>query len=103
MRTFQKIYTTDALQQRLQDNIANSFNQFEQLPQLDSLIVKDVVLSAAGDNIVSHKLNRPIQGWQIIRLNANAVIYESTTVNNQPSSVVILKTTANCTVSILFF
>ena len=103
MRTFQKIFTPDPLQQRLQDNIANSFNQIEKLPQLDSTIVKDVVLSGAVDTFVEHKLARPIQGWQVIRQNANAVVWESSTTNEQPSSLVILRASATCTVSILFF
>ncbi len=103
MRVFQKIYTEDALQQRLQDNIANSFNQFEKLPQLDSVIVKDVVLSSTIDNVVEHKLSRPVQGWQVVRQNANAVVYESSTTNTAPSSVILLRASASCTVSILFF
>lgn len=103
MRIFKKIFTDDPLQQRLQDAVALSFNQFEKLPQLDSVIVKNVVLSAAVDNNVAHGLTRPIQGWQIVRLNANAVVYESTTVNTAPDSIVILRTSATCTVSILFF
>jgi len=103
MRLFRKIFTDDPLQQRLQDSIAQSFQQFEKLPQLDSVIVKDITLSSAIDNLVEHKLGREIVGWQIIRQNANAVVYESTTINTTPSSFVILKASATCTVSILFF
>lgn len=103
MRIFKKIYTDDPLQQRLQDAIANSFNQFEKLPQLDSVIIEDVVLKAGIDNQVQHTLQRRVVGWQIIRLNANAVVYESTTTNTLPSSVILLRTSADCTVTILFF
>lgn len=103
MRIFRKIFTDDPLQQRLQDSIAQSFNQFETLPQLDSVIVKDVVLSGAVDNNISHGLNRPIQGWQIIRKSANADVWESTTVNTAPSSFVILRASTTVTVSFIFF
>jgi hypothetical protein len=103
MRVFRKIFTDDPLQQRLQDSIAQSFSQFEKLPQLDSVIVKDITLSAAVDNNVEHKLGREIVGWQVIRQNANAVVYESSTINTTPSSFVILRTSATCKVSILFF
>jgi hypothetical protein len=103
MRVFRKIFTEDPLQQRLQDSIAQSFAQFEKLPQLDSVIVKNIALSAAVDNAVEHKLGREIIGWQIIRQNANAVVYESPTVNTTPSSFVILRASATCTVTILFF
>lgn len=103
MRVFRKIFTDDPLQQRLQDSIAQSFSQLEKLPQLDSVIVKNVTLSAAIDNLVEHKLGREIVGWQIIRQNANAVVYESSTVNTTPSAFVILRTSAACTVTILFF
>ena len=103
MKIFQKIFTQDPTQQRFQDNVANSFSVLEKLPQLDSNIVTDVSLIAGGDNQVVHKLDRPIQGWQIIRIDAAAIVYESATVNVQPSAVVIFNTTVNCKVSILFF
>lgn len=103
MRVFRKIFTDDPLQQRLQDSIAQSFAQFEKLPQLDSVIVKDITLSSTIDNLVEHKLGREIVGWQIIRQNANAVVYESSTINTTPSSFVILRASAACTVTILFF
>lgn len=103
MRTFQKIFTADPLQQRLQDNIANSFNQIEQLPQLNSTIVTNVVLLGGVDTFVEHKLARQIQGWQIIRINANAVVWDSATKNAQPTSLIILQASVTCTVSILFF
>jgi hypothetical protein len=103
MRIFKKIFTDDPLQQRLQDAVALSFNQFEKLPQLDSVIVENVTLSSAVDNNVSHTLNRPIQGWQLIRQDSNAVVWESSTVNTAPSSIIILRASANCKVSILFF
>lgn len=103
MRIFRKIFTDDPLQQRLQDSIAQSFQQFEKLPQLDSVIVSDVTLASGIDNQVEHKLNRPIQGWQIIRKDANADVWESSTVNTAPSSVIILRASATVKISIIFF
>lgn len=103
MRIFKKIFTDDPLQQRLQDAIALSFSQFEKLPQLDSVIIEDIDLTIAVDNQVQHSLQRRVIGWQIIRINAAATVYESPTVNTLPSSTIILRTTANCKVSILFF
>jgi hypothetical protein len=55
------------------------------------------------DNNVAHTLNRPIQGWQLVRQDSNAVVWESSTVNTAPSSIIILRASANCKVSILFF
>jgi hypothetical protein len=103
VKRFQKIFTDDPLQQRLQDSIANSFNAFETLPQLDSVLVENITLFAGGDNQVNHNLKRKLIGWQIIRQNAAAIVYESDTTNTQPSSVIILKTTIDCTVSFIFF
>lgn len=103
MRIFRKIFTEDPLLQRLQDAIAASFNQFEKLPQLDSVVIQDVTLTSGIDNEVEHKLTRPIQGWQIIRKNANADVWESSTVNTTPSSAVILRSSATVKVTILFF
>jgi hypothetical protein len=103
VRIFRKIFTEDPLLQRIQDAIAASFQQFEKLPQLDSVIIKDITLASGIDNQVEHKLSRPIQGWQIIRKDANANVWESTTVNTTPSATIILRTSATVKVTILFF
>jgi len=103
MRIFRKIFTEDPLLQRLQDAIAASFQQFEKLPQLDSVIIKDITLASGIDNQVEHKLGRSIQGWQIIRKDANANVWESATANTTPSSTIILRSSATVKVSFLFF
>lgn len=103
MRIFRKIYTDDLLQQRLQDSIAASFQQFETLPQLDSVIVEDVTLLPNQDNVVEHKLARKLIGWQIIRQDAQADVWESSTVNSAPSSSIILRSSAIVKLSFIFF
>lgn len=103
MQIFRKIYTDDLLQQRLQDSVAASFQYFEKLPQLDSVIVQDVILSSGIDNAVEHKLNRKLTGWQIIRKDANADVWESSTVNSTPSKTIILRSSATVKLSFIFF
>lgn len=103
MKKLKKVFTENEAVQALQDNVADYVTQLDVLPQLDSHIISEVTLNSAVDNIVPHELGRLIQGWQLVRQNANAVVWESSTVNENPKSYVILRSSATCTVSILFF
>lgn len=86
----------------LQDSLKNVFNTILNLKLLDYTIVKDVVITTA-DTFVSHKLSRPVIGYIFIRKNAGVTIWESTTLNKANSSVIILKSSATVTTTILFF
>ena len=103
MKKLKKHFTQDQDISAVQDNVADYLNQLDRLPQLDSHIIRDVVLNSAVDNQVAHELNRNIEGWQIIRKNANAVVWESSTTNPSPTKFVLLRASAACKVTILFF
>ena len=103
MKKLKKVFTKNEDVQALQDNVAHYLVQLDSLPELDSHFIQDIRLTSAVDNIVPHELNRRIQGWYVVRQNANAVVYESSTVNDNPTAYVILRASATCTVSIIFF
>jgi hypothetical protein len=103
MKKLKKHFTSDQDISAVQDNVADYLNQLDRLPQLDSHIIADITLNSAVDNAVAHELGRNIEGWQIIRKNANAVIWESPTVNESPTKLVLLRASAACKVTILFF
>lgn len=86
----------------LQDSLKNVFNTILNLKLLDYVIVEDVVIGTT-DTFVSHKLGRPVIGYIIIRRNAGTSIWESVTLNKAPSSVIILRSSATVTTTILFF
>jgi hypothetical protein len=67
------------------------------------LLTKIVLKTALGDNIVSHGLGRNYIGYVVVNNNNAAVVYTSGTTNTLPGLNIILKTTADCTVSLFIF
>jgi hypothetical protein len=88
---------------QVQDNVDLSISQIQGSPFVNGSFVV-VTLSAAGsDNLINHGLDRNIQGWVVVNKNANADVWESSTVNNFPSKQIILKASATVTVKLYFF
>lgn len=71
-------------------------------PQNQSIILPDIVL-AIGDNVIPHTLNKTLQGWQVVRINAAAAIYDKQATNNSADRNLILNSSAVATVSLEVF
>lgn len=87
---------------RLQDALAEAFVALGRVPLLDVNIVREQQLFT-GVNTVSHGLDRPILGWLIVDRNSGAQIYRVRTPTEIPARNVVLQTSADVIVSILFF
>lgn len=85
----------------LESAVADFAKQISSKPQLDSVLVKNVRLFASSDNPVPHLLGREYVGWQLTDLDANAVVWRSST--QLKDKFLTLRTSADCTVSILVF
>jgi len=70
--------------------------------QNQSIILPGIVL-AVGDNVIRHTLNRTLQGWQIVRINAAAAIFDKQATNNTADQNLILNSSAIATVSLEVF
>jgi hypothetical protein len=57
----------------------------------------------SGDNIISHKLGRNIQGWGVVLISGVANIYDKQSTNQKPGLFLILNSSASVTVSIEVF
>lgn len=66
-------------------------------PVLNGIILSNVSL-AIGDNMISHKLDRKLIGWQIIRLRGPATIYDKQDSVERPNQ--FLKLNSNAIVKI---
>lgn len=76
MRSVSLVQTTDRNVNQLQQNILQALRPLLQSPLLNGVIVQDQVLSI-GDNVITHGLDRPIQGWFPCRvLDAACALYE---------------------------
>lgn len=68
-------------------------------PIVNGLQLDNIVLTI-GDNVINHKLGRKLQGWIIVRKNAQAGIFDTQDVNQMPQLTLNLTSDADVTVSL---
>ncbi len=66
-------------------------------------IILDAIPLAIGDNVISHTLNRNLQGWSVVRINAAAALYDKQATNNSADRNLIINSSAVCVVSLEVF
>lgn len=102
--TFQTINTSDQDLQIIQSNISKVIQPLENGPMVNGVLLKNISLTTAVDNLIQHGLGRTPVIFFIGNLNANAVVWSpvSTSLNGASAntSVINLKCSANCIVSI---
>lgn len=99
-KAFKKAYTTDQDLNAVQENVEESLAPLIKNPLLDGIILSNVELTT-GDNDISHKLGRKLQGWVIVDRDANANIYRKT--SSTPTLTLKLNSSATVTVSLYVF
>lgn len=87
---------------QMQTKWASILNPLLGNPSAQSIILPNVML-ASGLNVVNHKLDKPLTGWRIIRINASATIYDSQDQNKMPDLTLLLNSSAPCMVSLEVF
>ena len=88
----------------LNSNVSRVFKSLYPNPLLNNpVIVKGLSFSSGVDLSINHKLNRPVTGFIVINSNSAVNIFQSSTSNNAPNALIILKSNANSIVDILFF
>lgn len=99
-----KINFTNPDISKFQDEVGN---EFDGLPTKYPLISGQnnlvEVAIGTGDTIVNHGLKRPVQGFLVVRKQAQTDVWESTTSNAQPQNQIILKASVAATVTLYFF
>lgn len=71
-------------------------------PVNSSILLTNIAL-VTGSNSVSHKLNKPLTGWVIVRKRAVSDIFDTQDSNPTPSLTLLLTASANVTVDILVY
>jgi hypothetical protein len=100
VKPFRPINVKDPDLMRVQDSVKETFSSIVRSPLLNgNTVVVDLVTSLTE---VSHGLNRNIQGWFIIRQNAQAAIWEPSE-SDTPNKTTRLEASAAVTVTIYFF
>lgn len=87
-----------------QDNVSAALSQILGKDQLDSTIVKDVVLLPGVVNKVPHMLGRQLTGYVVVRCHGGfPVIYDVQDTNKTPHLLLYLMSATNITVDLLVF
>lgn len=86
---------------RVQDNVNSAFIPLQSAQIINGQVLKGILLTTGQDNPVSHKLGRELVGYIVIKKNANADVWDSTSAT--PTLTVVLQTSANCTVDLYVF
>lgn len=88
--------------QLLQNRWSTIINPVLLLPQNSSIILTNIHLSV-GDNIIPHKLNRNLLGWQTCRLRAWSQIYDKQDSNPNPEIFLYLNSSADTHIDLVVF
>ena len=87
----------------LQYNVDKAISQVLGKDQLDSILVKDIVL-LPGLNKVSHTLGRTIQGWKVVRPRQGyALLWEDVISNPSPNLLIYMYSAAACLIDLEVF
>lgn len=92
-------HTDDKSLGLLQTQWASALNPVLACPPVQGLQLDNVVL-ASGDNTISHRLGRKLQGWIIVRRNSAASVYDKQATNSMPNLTLVLNSSGACTVSL---
>ena len=98
---FNRTNTSDRVMTRVQDAISAVVSQLSSGTFVEAAQLDNVKLLAGQDNPIPHTLGRRLSAWFVMSPNAAAQVYESSTTNPIRDKQVILRTTANVTISLV--
>jgi hypothetical protein len=108
MISIPKVQTTDRTINQLQENIITGVLQLQNqvngqaLPLNGGKILPNVSLSA-GLNTINHGLKKVLTGWFLVRIRANAIVWDSQDGNKSANTTLILNASAPVVVDIFCF
>lgn len=103
LKDFIKIVSQESDTQRLQDNIELFLKQIKNISILDGVLLEDVSVPTGSDVVIPHKLNRKLVGYIVVRNSAEATIWDKQSDNTLPGKTLILKSSADTTISMWVF
>lgn len=88
---------------QLQTKWAAILNVLLSNPILDSSLIQNVAL-VSGNNVINHKLGRPLQGWHPVRFHgAFAQLYDTQDTNQTPQLTLNLNASTGVTIDLVVF
>lgn len=88
----------------VQRNIFTCLSQITNKDQLDSALIKNVVLLPGINNIVNHTLGRTLQGWHVVRTHGSYnMVYDNQDNNPAQNLTLWLLTPVQILVDLIVF
>lgn len=101
--TAPRVNTDDRRLNDMQDAVESVIRkQFATTPIAQGKMLKDIDLSTDATTF-PHQLGRALQGWIVVRSNANAAVWDLQATNKRPDLQLVLKASAAVTVSLWVF
>lgn len=108
MISIPKVQSQDRITNQLQENIINGVSQLQNqvnsqaLPFNGGKILPNVSL-LAGQNTINHGLGKVLTGWYLVRIRANAIVWDSQDGNKSGNTTLILNASAPVSVDVFCF
>lgn len=96
-----KLLASDRVLNQVQENVAQALKPLLESSIGSGRVIDSIAIVSGTPKTVEHKLGREFKGWIVVRKNADANVWEST--SSIPSKTLILNADANVTISIWIF
>ena len=94
--------TDDREVMMLQTKWASVINPVLAQPINNGLILTSIKL-VTGNNVINHRLGRPLQGWILTSVNSPVTLYDKQSTNPSTDLTLVLNSSGAATVNILVF
>lgn len=98
-----KVRSDDDTIRQLQGAVDLVFQELLKKQIIEGNFLENIALNTGVDNLVSHKLGRPVQGYIVVKRDADANIWDTEAQNTMKTSFVNLRSSADCTISLWVF
>lgn len=95
--------TSDRQLNTYQTALSSALQPITSNPIAACTIITSINLVAGQPTVIPIGLSQPLQGWFVVRLRNNAVVWDIQDGNPSPSQTLVLNTTADVTVDIAIF
>lgn len=99
---FKKIGTDDLILDKFQTNVDQVLTSISSRRIIDGILLRDIVLTTSA-LLVPHLLGHPIDGYIVVKSNANAVVYDDEATNTIKDRFIKLLASATVTVTLWVF
>ena len=102
-KRLKKLISQDSDLNRFQSNVEEAVNPLINAEIVNGVLLKDIYMDAETVTLVQHKLGRKVRGWVVVRLRADARIWDVQDSNSNPTTTLALVASHAVTVDVWVF